>query len=169
MRYFRVGERGVTGFDFLLSFALFGVGHLVGLWVGLAMLVGALIGWVWGVPHFSALAATDANLLAAGLDALAHDTWSHKVRFVGAGTIGVAAVWTLAKLVKPVVAGLRSAMLASRARAGRQVRTAAAHRTGHPHRLGRAWSRCCACCRSACCWRSSLTAAGSAITWYGWW
>ena len=116
-RNFRVGERGVTGYDFLLSFALFGVGHLIGLWCGLAMLVGALIAWVWGVPHFSALSATDANLLASGLDALAHDTWSHKVRFVGAGTIGVAAVWTLAKLVKPVVAGLRSAMLDSRARA----------------------------------------------------
>ena len=116
-RNFRIGERGVTGYDFFLSFALFGVGHLVGLWVGVAMLVGALIGWVWGVPHFSALAATDANLAASALDALAHDTWSHKVRFVGAGTIGVAAVWTLAKLVKPVAAGLRSAMLASRARA----------------------------------------------------
>ena len=38
VRNFRVGERGVTGFDFLLSFALFGVGHLVGLWVGMAML-----------------------------------------------------------------------------------------------------------------------------------
>ena len=116
-RNFRVGERGVSGYDFLLSFALFGVGHLVGLWVGIAMLVGALIAWVWGVPHFSALAATDANLAAGALDALAHDTWSHKVRFVGAGTIGVAAVWTLAKLVKPVAAGLRSAMVASRARA----------------------------------------------------
>ena len=32
-RNFRVGERGVSGFDFLLSFALFGVGHLIGLWV----------------------------------------------------------------------------------------------------------------------------------------
>jgi putative OPT family oligopeptide transporter len=116
-RTFRVGERGVTGFDFFLSFALFGVGHLVGLWVGVAMLVGALIGWGWGVPHFSALVATDANLAAAALESLAHDTWNHKVRFVGAGTIGVAAVWTLAKLVKPVLAGLRSAMLASRARA----------------------------------------------------
>src|SRR5580692_228410 len=48
-RNFRVGERGVSGYDFLLSFALFGVGHLVGLWVGVAMLVGALIAWVWGV------------------------------------------------------------------------------------------------------------------------
>lgn len=116
-RTFRVGERGVTGYDFLLSFALFGVGHLVGLWVGVAMLVGAIIAWVWGVPHYSALSATDATLALSALEGFAHDTWSHKVRFVGAGTIGVAAVWTLAKLVKPVVAGLRSAMIASRARA----------------------------------------------------
>ncbi|HEV3179243.1 MAG TPA: oligopeptide transporter, OPT family [Steroidobacteraceae bacterium] len=116
-RNFRVGERGVSGYDFLLSFALFGVGHLVGLWVGMAMLAGALIGWVWAVPYYSALSPDAANLAASALDGLAHDTWSHKVRFVGAGTIAVAAVWTLAKLVKPVVAGLRSAMVASRARA----------------------------------------------------
>ena len=115
-RTFRVGQ-GVSGYDFLLSFALFGVGHLIGLWCGLAMLVGALIGWVWGVPHFSALAPAAANLADSAVGALAHDTWNYKVRFVGAGTIGVAAVWTLAKLVKPVVAGLRSAMVASRARA----------------------------------------------------
>jgi len=116
-RNFRVGERAVSGFDFFLSFALFGIGHLVGLWVGVAMGVGALIAWVWGVPHFSALSGDAANLTASSIDALAHDTWSHKVRFVGAGTIGVAAIWTLAKLVKPVTAGLRSAMLASRTRA----------------------------------------------------
>jgi putative OPT family oligopeptide transporter len=116
-RNFRVGEHGVSGYDFLLSFALFGVGHLVGLWVGVAMLVGSLIAWVWGVPHFSALSPQPADLSAAALDALAHDTWSHKVRFVGAGTIGVAAVWTLAKLVKPVAAGLRAAMVAASARA----------------------------------------------------
>jgi putative OPT family oligopeptide transporter len=114
---FRVGERGVSGYDFFLSFALFGVGHLVGLWVGVAMLVGALIGWGWGVPHFSALSSAAANLDPAALGALAHDTWSHKVRFVGAGTIGVAAVWTLAKLARPVVEGLRSAMSAARTRA----------------------------------------------------
>ena len=56
------------------------------------------------------------TLAANSLDAFAHDTWSHKVRFVGAGTIGVSAIWTLAKLVKPVVAGLSSAMRASQAR-----------------------------------------------------
>ena len=112
VRYFRFGTRGgVTGFDLLFSFALFGVGHLVGLWVGVAMGVGALIGWLWGVPHYSALSGSTASVAA-----LAHDTWNHQIRFVGAGTILVAALWTLAKLFKPVYAGLVSSMAASRAR-----------------------------------------------------
>ena len=120
VRNFRLGA-GVSGFDFFLSFALFGVGHLVGLWVGVAMLVGLLISWVWGVPHFSALTPDMAHLTdAASLAHLARDTWSHKVRFVGAGTIGVAAVWTLGKLVQPVAAGLRSALVAQRARSAGQ-------------------------------------------------
>ena len=112
VEYFRVGDRGgVSGFDFFLSFALFGIGHLVGLWVGVAMLVGAIIGWAWGVPHYSEMAGA-----AGSLADLAGATWSHKVRFVGAGTIGVSAVWTLGKLVKPVFSGLASAMAASRVR-----------------------------------------------------
>ncbi|MBS0365895.1 MAG: oligopeptide transporter, OPT family [Proteobacteria bacterium] len=116
VRSFRFGG-GVTGFDFFLSFALFGVGHLIGLWCGLAMLVGLLIGWGWGVPHYSALSPDIGHLANTALAGLAHDTWNHKVRFVGAGAIGVSAVWTLGTLVKPVLTGLRSAMVASRARA----------------------------------------------------
>src|SRR2546425_2939788 len=110
---FRIGKRGtVSGYDFALSFALLAIGHLVGLSVGIAMLIGALIGWGWGVPHFSAIVG-DVTTAAA---TLAQSTWSHKVRFVGAGAIGVSAIWTLLKLVKPVARGLASAMAASRAR-----------------------------------------------------
>jgi len=114
LSFFRIGgddKAPVSGFDFQLSLALFGIGHLVGITVGIAMLVGAIIGWVWGVPHFSALhaAAGDAGDLAGG-------TWSHYVRFVGAGTIAVSAIWTLLKLVKPVVGGIRGAMASSKAR-----------------------------------------------------
>ena len=123
VHYFRVGGKdgsggGVTGFDFLLSPALLGIGHLIGLWVGIAMLVGAIIGWAWGVPHYSAMAAATDSV-----QALAGATWSHKVRFVGAGTIGVAAIWTLGKLVKPVVSGLTSAMAANRVRKAGQADT----------------------------------------------
>ena len=117
--YFKVGTgNAVTGFDFALSMALFAVGHLVGLWVGIAMLLGAIIGWGWGVPHFSALLP-----MTGGAEDFAGATWSTQVRFVGAGTIGVAAIWTLGKLVKPVVSGLASAMAANRARKGGTLHT----------------------------------------------
>lgn len=110
---FRIGKSGaVSGYDFFLSFALLGIGHLVGLSVGIAMLIGALIGWGWGVPHYSTL----AHDLSTAPGMLAFDTWSHKVRFLGAGAIGVSAIWTLLKLVKPVARGLVGAMAASRAR-----------------------------------------------------
>jgi putative OPT family oligopeptide transporter len=110
---FRIGRRGaVSGYDFSLSFALLAIGHLVGLSVGLAMLIGAVIGWGWGVPHYSSL-AQDVSSTVAGL---AQSTWSRTVRFIGAGAIGVSAIWTLLKLVKPVARGLASAMAASRAR-----------------------------------------------------
>jgi len=111
--YFRVGSdrAGATGFDFGLSFALFAIGHLVGLWVGIAMLLGAVIGWAWAVPYF-----THLHWVAGDAAAVAQDGWSHYVRFIGAGAIGVAAIWTLAKLMKPLVSGLAGAMKASRAR-----------------------------------------------------
>jgi putative OPT family oligopeptide transporter len=118
-QYFRVGNRGAaTGYDFSLSFALFAIGHLVGLSVGIAMLVGAVIGWGWAVPHFTLL----HPLAGAAADA-AQGAWDHSVRFVGAGTIGVAAIWTLGTLVQPVIGGLAGAMAAARVRKAGQAHT----------------------------------------------
>ena len=120
VQYFRFSSRtapdgsevgGATGYDFNLSFALLAVGHLIGLAVGIAFFVGAAIAWLGAVPwltlhHPEAGAAGD----------VARAAWSHKVRFLGAGTIGIASIWTLLKLIGPVIAGLRSALAASRAR-----------------------------------------------------
>jgi putative OPT family oligopeptide transporter len=109
-RYFRVG-RGATGADLGLSLAIFGVGHLVGLWVGISMLVGILIAWAGAVPILFAMGPHSGALTDAVLG-----VWSHKVRFIGAGEIGVAAIWSLLKLTRPVLGGLASALAASRAR-----------------------------------------------------
>jgi len=115
---FRIGRRGgVSGYDFSLSFLLLGIGHLVGLSVGIAMLIGALIGWGWGVPHYSAL----AHDFSTPLGELARSAWSTKVRYIGAGAIGISAIWTLLKLAKPLMSGLRGAMAASRARKAGKV------------------------------------------------
>jgi putative OPT family oligopeptide transporter len=113
--YFRLSRsnNAATGADFGLSLALLAVGHLVGLWVGVAMLVGVLIAWAGAVPHLTSLLPFDAG---ADVAAMATQVWAKQVRFVGAGAIAVAAVWTLVKLVKPVGAGLASALAASRVR-----------------------------------------------------
>ena len=109
---FRFGA-GATGASTSLSMALIGVGHLVGVSVGLAMLIGMLIAWVGLVPLL-----TSAQGVGSDVAATVNDVFRNQVRFVGAGTIGVAAVWTLLKIIGPIIGGIRSAMAASRARAG---------------------------------------------------
>ena len=117
-RTFRVGA-GASGISASLSMALIGVGHLVGMAVGLAMVVGMVISWVFIVPHWT----QDPGLIAqaAGdLDKLVGTAFRLKARMVGAGTIGVAAIWTLLRIIGPIVAGIRAALAANRERkAGR--------------------------------------------------
>src|SRR5262249_1865317 len=43
--------------------------------------------------------------------------WRTQVRFIGAGTIAISAIWTLAKLTKPVVSGLVTTIASSKATA----------------------------------------------------
>lgn len=115
---FRVGA-GASGISASLSMALIGVGHLVGVAVGLAMVVGMVISWVFIVPHWT----QDPGLIAqaAGdLEKLVSIAFRSKARMVGAGTIGVAAIWTLLRIIGPIVSGIRAALAANRERkAGR--------------------------------------------------
>ncbi len=109
--WFRIGP-SATGIDYGLSFALMGVGHLVGISVGAAMLLGLFVGFGAATPILVWLHH------APDPAAIAEATWAHEVRFIGAGVIGVAALWTLGKLVLPIAKGLRDAAASSRARKG---------------------------------------------------
>ncbi len=97
-RFFRIGS-GATGVNLGFSLALMGAGHLVGISVGLAMLTGLLIAWAVAVPILS-------QGMGGEVATVALTVWRTKVRFIGAGTIGVAAIWSLMKLVKPVIGGI---------------------------------------------------------------
>ena len=107
---FRVGA-GATGISGSLSFALLGVGHLVGISVGAAMALGVVIGWFILVPVMTA-----AHPMPGDIAAWVTTIWKNDVRFFGAGLIGVSAIWTLLKIAGPVIGGVRSALLASAAR-----------------------------------------------------
>jgi putative OPT family oligopeptide transporter len=84
--------------------------------VGIAMLIGMLTAWAMLVPVL-----TSVQGVAADVASTVNSVFRNQVRFIGAGTIGVAAVWTLLKIIGPIVAGIRSAMAASSARAGGQA------------------------------------------------
>jgi len=113
--YFRTPNGGATGLGGQMSLALFGAGHLMGPSVGAAMLIGLVIAWGAAVPMLTA-AAPHAGEAAEW----AQTVWSQKVRFLGAGAIGVSAIWTLAKLAKPLVVGVAGALAAQRRRRGGQ-------------------------------------------------
>jgi len=110
--FFRIGATASSGYNVAWSLALLGAGHLVGLSVGMAMLVGLVISWAIAVPIL-----TSMQPAAAGVALAAHTTtiWRTQVRFIGAGAIAIAAIYTLARLSKPVVGGLVSTLRASRA------------------------------------------------------
>jgi len=124
---------GATGVGFGMQFALLGAGHLIGLTVGLAQLFGLILAWCIAVPVLTSpdtiawLTAhgipSIATTLPAGVGAeeLASTVWRREVRFMGAGVIGVAAIWTLIKLIGPLVGGLTSALAAQAKRKSGEV------------------------------------------------
>lgn len=111
--YFRVGAGG-SMLGASLSLALIGVGHLVGVTVGFAMVVGLVISFFVLLPTLTwgDISGTDA------VEDIVSSTFSHDVRFVGAGAIAIGAIWTLLKIILPIVRGIRAAAASARARRG---------------------------------------------------
>ena len=106
--WFHVG-RGMTQMPLGFSTALVGAGYLVGIASGIAMLIGILIAWLGFVPYFT-ITGTPAD--GQTMQQMASAAWSSKVRLIGAGAMGVAAVWTLITLAKPVIEGMKESLAA---------------------------------------------------------
>lgn len=89
------------------SLALLGAGYLVGLVGGIAILLGIVLAWGVAVPYFTAASPMPAD---ADMIGYAMSIWKTKVRFIGVGTIGIAAIWTLLILLKPMVEGMSQSL-----------------------------------------------------------
>ena len=85
------------------SLALLGAGYLVGIVGGIAILLGIFLTWGVGVPYFTAATPIPADMNYIDY---AMTIWKTKVRFIGVGTIGIAAIWTLLSLMKPMIQGM---------------------------------------------------------------
>ena len=108
--WFHVG-RGMTQLPLGYSTALVGAGYLIGIASGLAMLVGILIAWAGFVPYFT---TTEALPDGMTLQKFAGAVYQQKVRLIGAGAMGVAAIWTLMTLARPVIDGVKESIAGTR-------------------------------------------------------
>lgn len=96
--------KGATQLPLGFSTALLGAGYLIGIASGIAILVGMIIAWGGFVPYYTNILPMDPGISASKF---AMAVWKEKVRFIGAGTIGIAAIWTLLTLMKPILEGLK--------------------------------------------------------------
>ncbi|WP_308806788.1 OPT family oligopeptide transporter [Actinotignum urinale] len=109
---FRVGP-GATMLGSSLSLALIGIGHLIGITVGIAMIVGLLLSYGFFLPFYTSGKLNEAG---ANIQDVVGGTFSTDVRFIGAGVMAIAAVWTLIKVMGPIFKGMKESMEASRKR-----------------------------------------------------
>lgn len=104
--WFGIGG-GVTQLPLGFSLALIGAGYLIGIVAGIAIFIGLVFDWVFAVPYLSAHAQGLPAEVMSNMAALGMTVWKTKVRFIGAGVMAVAAVWTLITLFRPMVEGVK--------------------------------------------------------------
>ena len=102
---------GITQLSLGYSTALVGAGYLIGIAGGLALLTGIILAWGVMIPYFT-MTGTPAD--GQTLQAFAQVCYKDKVRLIGAGVMGVAAIWTLIKLARPVIDGVKEAIQSAR-------------------------------------------------------
>ena len=88
-----------------LSPALISVGYIVGRNIGILVFAGGLISWGLAIPIYSAVVGFEGDPLTA-----AFDIWTSKIRYLGVGAMVVGGVWSLIKLFKPLMEGIKSSL-----------------------------------------------------------
>ena len=97
--------RSIFGLGTDLSPALVSVGYIVGRNIGILVVAGGLISWAIAIPIYSATVGFEGDPLDA-----AWGIWNSKIRYLGVGAMVVGGVWSLIKLFKPLVEGVRASL-----------------------------------------------------------
>ena len=88
-----------------LSPALISVGYIVGRNIGILVVGGGLISWAVAIPIYSAIYGFEGEPLSA-----AWEIWDSKIRYLGVGAMVVGGIWSLIKLFKPLIEGIKASL-----------------------------------------------------------
>lgn len=119
MEVWFTARRALFGFGAGFSPAMIGAGYLIGFNFGLSLLLGAVIGWILGIPivsEFYPAFLDNPNPAHAVMD-----LWGEKVRYIGIGAMLVTGLWTLMSLSKPFFASCAIAVKGLRAKKGAEI------------------------------------------------
>ena len=97
--------KSIFGIGTDLSPALISVGYIVGRNIGILVVAGGLISWAVAIPIYSAIIGFEGDTLDS-----AWDIWNSKIRYLGVGAMVVGGIWSLIKLFKPLVEGIKSSL-----------------------------------------------------------
>ncbi len=114
--------KGIAYFGTNLSPALFGVGYIVGLNIGIVVLLGSIIGWNIAMPIYSTFFLEGNPALMAQIaedggsaETAAFAIWSAQIRYLGVGAMLIGGVWTLISLRNSLLSGIRSGLAVAKA------------------------------------------------------
>ena len=89
-----------------LSPALISVGYIVGRNIGILVVAGGLISWGVAIPIYSSFYGFEGGPIIKA----ANTIWDTKIRYLGVGAMVVGGIWSLIKLFKPLLDGIRASI-----------------------------------------------------------
>ncbi|MGD2094969.1 MAG: oligopeptide transporter, OPT family [Phycisphaerales bacterium] len=101
-----------------LSPALISVGYIVGLNIAVLIFLGGVANWYIAIPICAAFsdAAVDGNTVDR-----AYSIWSSQTRYIGVGAMLIGGLWTIFKMRRSLLSGIKSGLKAYRAMTHEQV------------------------------------------------
>ena len=101
--------QSIFGIGTDLSPALISVGYIVGRNIGILVVAGGLISWAVAIPIYTAIYGFEGEPMDA-----AWTIWNSQIRYLGVGAMVVGGIWSLIKLFKPLMSGIKASLAAIR-------------------------------------------------------
>ena len=92
-----------------LSPALISVGYIVGRNISVLVFSGGLLSWIVAIPLYSSVYGWDGDISNT-----AWTIWNTKIRYLGVGAMVIGGIWSLIKLIKPLIEGVRSSIVSNK-------------------------------------------------------
>ncbi len=104
MQFWFVSGKALFGAGLGFVPATIAAGYIIGIEVGISFLVGIVLGWLVILPILTSIIGLPAE---DSYYQMAMSMWTTHLRYIGVGVMVVGGFWTLMRLLKPVIKGLK--------------------------------------------------------------